>query len=248
MVVPGAGLCDFDTHAILQYQGRLVESITSRGHLFNFEENGTPWPSNGPNGLDLSSVSYYMAGPCAGQPLGHCTFDTRSFALFGDTLIEFITTPNGRSWAFDNGLPTDVGTDIASVARYQEACAGRLPGQACRFSTRAFVNLDGQLLETITAYGKYFTYDSAGRRAPDNGIDLTQVPRYAAGPCVGAPYGQCRLDTRTYGLADGQTVEIVTARGFVWRWLAGGTTVFAEVQPSGVPMTNVASWAGGPCR
>jgi hypothetical protein len=241
--IPVGGHCEFDTHAILQFQGRIIESITSHGRLFNFEENGSPWPTNG---MDLTTVPYFAAGPCAGQTPGHCVLDTRSFALFGDSLIEFVTA-NGRSWAFDNGVPTDAGTDIASVPRYAEACALRGAGP-CRFSTRAFVNLDGQLLETITAYGKYFAYDTQGHRGSDNGIDLTLVPRYAAGPCLGAPFGQCRLDTRTYGVADGQTVEIVTAHGYVWRWLAGGTTSFAEVQPSGVPMTNVASWAGGPCK
>ena len=86
--VPALAHCEFDTHAILQFQGRLIESITSRGRLFNFEENGSPWPTNG---LDLTSVPYFAAGPCAGQAPGHCNLDTRSFALFGDTLIEFVT-------------------------------------------------------------------------------------------------------------------------------------------------------------
>ena len=122
-------------------------------------------------------------------------------------------------------------------------------------SVRAPVPTDGitcAAIQTMTVMSPQRTMISSVKppynSRADNGIDLTQVPRYATGPCNGVPFGQCKLATRTYGVANGQTVEIVTARGFVWRWLAGGTSAFVEVQPSGVPMTNVASWAGGPCQ
>jgi hypothetical protein len=230
--------CVFDTHTVFMFQGRVVESITSHGHLFNFEADGSPWPTNG---MDLTQVPYFAAGPCAGQAPGTCKLDTRTFALFpGNHLIEFVTAA-GRSWAFENGTATDSGTDLATSQRYAEICQLRGPGP-CTFDTRTFVNINDQLIEAITAYGRYFAFDRQGNRSRDNGADLAAVPRYAAGPCQGRTAGQCTFDTRTYGLAEGRTVEIVTANGRLWRYLAGEQSGFAEVQPSGVPSLDVATW------
>lgn len=245
--LPGAPLapaCVNDTHTVFYFDGRLIESVTNRGRLFNFEANGVAWATNG---MDLTAVPYYAAGPCAGRAPGTCFIDTRTFATFGSKLIEFVTA-YGRSWAFDNGVPTDNGTDLATAGRYAEICSLRPAGTACTFDTRAFVTLDGKLLEAITAYGRYFGYDERGHRSPENGLDLTQIARYATGPCKGRAPGTCKLDTRTYGLADGKVVEVATAYGFVFRWLPGESNAFSEIQPSGVPLTNVASWAAGPCK
>jgi len=240
-VVPGAA-CAFDTHTIFYFQNRVVESITTkRGKLYNFDADGTAWPSNG---MDLTEVPYFATGPCAGRAPGTCHFDTRTFAFFAPNhLIEFITA-YGRSWAFENGVPTDNGTDLASVPRYSEICANRGAGP-CVFDSRTFVQVNGDLMEAITAYGRYFAFDAHGIRSRDNGINLTTVPRYAAGPCKDHP--QCVFDTRTYGLVDGRTVEVVTANGVVWRYEATEQAAFAEVQPSGVPMLNVPTWAA-PCQ
>ena len=241
--IPSPNACVFDTHTILMFQGRVIESITARGKLYNFEANGTGWPTNG---MDLTQVPYFASGPCAGKTPGTCHFDTRTFAMFGQNrLIEFVTA-NGKSWAFENGVATDSGTDLSTVPRYAEICALR-GGAPCRFDTRTFVNVDGQLTEAITAYGRYFAYDLAGRRSKDSGVDLSAVTRYAAGPCKGQTGGSCKLETRTYGLLDGKTVEVVTAYGNVYRYNAAESS-FAEIQPSGIPLLNVPSWAGGPCK
>ena len=242
-VVPAA--CGFDTHTVLNFNGKIVESITTkRGTLFNFEADGTAWPSNG---MDLTTVSYFAAGPCAGRGPGQCHFDTRTFAFFAPNhLIEFVTA-YGRSWAWENGNPTDNGSDLATTPRYAGICARRgNPGEKCVFDSRTFVQVNGELMEAITAYGKYFAFDAHGQPSRDNGLDLALVPRYAAGPCKGQ-VGMCVFDTRTYGLENNRTVEIVTAGGFVWRYEASEQAAFAEIQPSGVPMLNVPTWAG-PCQ
>jgi hypothetical protein len=236
--------CVNDTHTVFYFDGRLIESVTNRGRLFNFEANGAPWPTNG---MDLTAVPYYAAGPCAGRAPGTCMLDTRTFATFGTKLIEFVTA-YGHSWAFDNGVPTDNGTDLATAGRYAEICALRPAGTACTFDTRSFVMLDGKLLESITAYGRYFGYDERGHRLADTGADLTQIPRYATGPCKGHAPGTCKLDTRTFGLVDGKVVEVTTAYGFVFRWLPAEPNAFSEIQPSSVPLTNIATWAAGPCK
>jgi hypothetical protein len=243
-VAPVAG-CGFDTHTVLMFQGKVVESITTkRGTLFNFEADGSAWPSNG---MDLTTVPYFAAGPCAGRGPGQCHFDTRTFAFFAPNhLIEFVTA-YGRSWAWENGNPTDPGADLATTPRYAGICSLRgNSGEKCVFDSRTFVQVNGELMEAITAYGKYFAFDAHGQPSRDNGIDLAAVPRYAAGPCKGQ-VGRCVFDTRTYGLVDGRTVEIVTANGFVWRYEASEQTNFAEIQPSGVPVLSVPTWAG-PCQ
>jgi len=226
------------------FQNRVIESITARGRLYNFEANGTGWSTNG---MALESVPYFASGPCSGKAAGTCRFDTRTFVTFqGNRLIEFITA-YGKSWAFENGNPTDNGSDLSTVPRYTEVCALR-GGSPCRFDTRTFVNVDGQLTEAITAYGRYFAYDMQGRRSKDNGVDLSAVTRYAAGPCKGQTAGQCKFDTRTYGLLDNKTMEVVTSHGHVYRYSAGEDSGFAEIQPSGVSLLNTPSWANGPCK
>jgi len=239
-VVPPAPVCRFDTHVVLMFNGRIIESITAKGRLWNFEANGTPWASNG------SLLETYPAfqGACSGQPAGACVLETRAFALYGSKLMEFITA-RGQSWALDNGAATDNGSLIGQTRRYQAACAPAAGG-LCKIDTRAFVNLNGRRIETLTAYGRIYSYDDEGRGAADNGSDLFAVPRYAAGPCLGQAPGACKFDTRTYGLVDGRTAEIVTANGKFWRWLPDAN--HAEVLPNGQPLISVPHWANGPCR
>jgi hypothetical protein len=241
---PAAPGCSFDTHTVFMFQNRVIESLTSHGRLFNFEADGSPWPTNG---MDLTQVAYFAAGPCSGQGAGQCKFDTRTFALFpGNHLIEFVTA-GGRSYAWENGSATDPGTDLATSPRFSEICALRPAGTPCSFDTRTFVNVNGQLTETITAYGRYFAFDRLGNKARESGTDLSSVPRYATGPCQGRASGQCMFDTRTYGIVDSKLVEIVTAGGTVWRYLAEPQTGFTEVQPSNVPVFNVPTWTAA-CR
>ena len=70
-------------------------------------------------------------------------------------------------------------------------CQGRLAG-TCKFDTRSIISMVvngvSTQIETITAYGKFFNYDTATGQQPlgwpPNGSDLTSVARYAAGPCL----------------------------------------------------------------
>jgi hypothetical protein len=151
-------------------------------------------------------------------------------------------TAKGRSWAWENGQVTDRGSDLAAAPRYSEICALRGPAGPCSFETRAFVNVGNQLIESITAYGKYFAYDLQGNRLKESGADLTAVPRYANGPCRTRQPGQCKLDTRAYVISSDRTVEVVMARGMMWRYLTEASG-FAEVQPSGVAASSLTPWA-----
>ena len=237
--------CAIETHTVMMYQGRMIETVTAHGQMYTFEANGTPWTTNG---FDLTSVGYYASGPCAGKAAGQCEFDTRTYARIDDELIEFVTA-YGKYWSFKNAAatPGGQGIDLSTIGRYSQICALR-GGQPCTFDTRAFVVLDKKLTETITAYGKHFNYDESGKAWKDNGGDLTAVPRYANGPCKGQSAGTCKFDTRTFGLSDGKVVEIITAGGNIYRYAAAGSNAFDEIQPSSVPITSVSAWASGPCK
>ena len=136
---------------------------------------------------------------------------------------------------------------MATSPRFRDLCAARPQGTPCAFDTRTFVNVNGQLVESLTADGRYFAFDRNGNRMPESGTDLSSVPRSASGPCQGRPAGQCMFDTRTDGVSDNKLVEIVTAGGTVWRYLADPQSGFTEIQPSSVPVSNVPTWTTA-CR
>jgi hypothetical protein len=176
------------------------ESISGYGSYWNFEiENAySPWPSNG---SDLTSVPRYADGPCQGRAAGQCAFDTRAFLTVQGHLIESISA-YGKYWNFDADdayKPWDGnGSDLTSVPRYANGpCQGRAAG-TCVFDTRTFLTVQGRQIESISAYGKYWNFDSDDAYKPwdGNGSDLTSVPRYANGPCKGRTAGRCVFGTR----------------------------------------------------
>jgi hypothetical protein len=242
--LPG-GTCPVETHSTLRVDGRLIETFTSNGQLFNFETTGAAWPNNG---AMLSTVAHYASGPCASAGAA-CRFDTRAFVNYGGQVLEYITA-YGKNWTFNNGVATDVGSDLATNPRYAEACGGRQP---CTFDTRTFVVQDNVYIESITAYGRIFelTFGSAGTGGEyptaRNGQDLTSVSYYAAGPCAGRVPGTCTLDGRTYIELNGQVVEVVTAYGKVWRFNSAGTPVDVNGQ-LGLAMNTLSPWNRGICR
>jgi hypothetical protein len=241
--LPQSGIgCVVDTHSTMRTDGRLIESLTSNGRLYNFEINGAAWQGNG---ADVATVAHYAAGPCAGIPAGSCRFDTRAFVNVNGTVLEYITA-YGKNWTWNNTIPTDAASDLATSPRYAEACAGRGIG-VCTFDTRVFLYDQNQIVESITAYGRIFEITFAGPNGDSptarNGQDLTTIPQYASGPCQGRAAGSCLFDGRTYLELNGQIVEEVTAYGMVWRLASNGTVIQA-----GTPLNTLAPWNQGLCR
>lgn len=87
--------------------------------------------------------------------------------------------------------------------------AAAVTAPECRFDTRTFVTLGGVLIESISAYGRYWNYDAANWTLFENGpLDTADIPRYE-GICDGHPL--CTFDTRTF-VGDGNAaVESITA-------------------------------------
>lgn len=239
-----ASSCSLDTRSFFVVDGRVVESITSGGRLFNFESNGAAWQNNG---IDLIDVAGYASGPCRGRARGQCSLDTRTFVPVGNTLVESVTA-YGSYWSFnEKGEATS--TDLALMPRYKAngPCEGRAPGQ-CSFETRTFITEGGDVIESITAYGRAFNYKLDGTPLAGNGADLTTIARYAAGPCAGIDAGKCVFSTRVFEEVDGHVLETITAYGKVFRYEANGAAAFAEVQPSRVLLDGIEPWASGVCK
>jgi hypothetical protein len=240
----GATACSFETRSLDVIEGRIVDSITFGGRIFNFESNGAGWQNNG---QDLTDIPSYASGPCRGRARGQCKLDTRTFVPVNDTLVESVTA-YGSYWSFDaKGVATS--TDLALMPRYQTGgpCEGRAPG-TCKFDTRTFQVIGTDVVESITAYGKTFDYGIDGTPLPGSGQDLTTIPRYAAGPCAGKAAGQCVFNTRLLEEIAGHVLETVTAQGKVFHYEANGAAAFAEVQPSNVAVTTIEPWASGVCK
>jgi hypothetical protein len=142
---------------------------------------------------------------------------------------------------FASGAPLDHnGANVATRRRFasgpcQEAISAQQP---CVLDTRTFLS-NG--VESITAYGRAWNYDRAGQPWPSNGLSLTDVPRYASGPCSKRPSGApCTFETRVVK-PDG--TEIITAYGRVWEFVNG-----TAVAGTGADLRTVPPFSTGPCR
>jgi hypothetical protein len=124
----------------------------------------------------------------------------------------------------------DAASDVAPPTNDAPADA---PPPACRFDTRAYL---GDGTESITAYGKYWNYDSTSKLVSTG--DPVQVPRYASGPCAGKAAGTCALGTRTF-LSDG--TESITVGDDYWNYDGAGNLL------SNGKLDAVPRYASGPC-
>lgn len=217
--------CRFDSRTFVLSGDVLLESITAYGRYWNFRaDDGSPLPGNG---ADLATVGRYAAGPCAGRPAGACVFDTRTFVMSGDQLLESILG-HGRYWNFtlDGAAVAGSGSDLTTVARYASGpCNGRAAG-TCAFQTRTMATLGNDTVESITAYGRYWNFVVGQDTALEGnaGADLSAVARYGNGPCNGRAASTCVFDTRTFVTLGDKRIESITAYGRYWNFVVGEDT------------------------
>lgn len=209
------------------------EQLTIGSRVFGFGADGVPASTNG---QDLVAIARYAAGPCRGNTTGQCSFETRTFATIDGREVESITS-NGRYWNFAGDIAyTDNGSDLTAVRRYAAGpCAGKT---TCAFETRTFRGKT----EAITAYGRIWNFEGETPWSI-NGTALETIPRYASGPCAGAAAGACRFDTRTFGVESGQAVEIVTARGLMWRWHSLGADDGQPLPGNPISLSSIPRYA-----
>jgi subtilisin family serine protease len=176
---PAGQECVMDSATVLDYPGfGYLESVTAYGRYWNFDQNGNGLAGNGSL---LSSVSRYASGPCAyASGLTTCRFDTR--ALFNPPewggLYESISA-YGRYWNYD-AVGNLVGTDtLVSVPRYASGpCLYAPTGTPCTFTSRELRSASGGgIIETITAYGRYFEWGVNGLPTANHNLPLSSIPR-----------------------------------------------------------------------
>lgn len=170
-------------------------------------------------GNDLVAVDRYVdnGGPCAGKTPKSCQFDTRTvyYNSQGDK-YEAITA-YGKYWNFKNGVAqSGNGSNLTNVSRYTSSngpCAGK-SGSNCVFDSRhIYYDTNGNKIETITAYGRYYNYTN-GTAVSSNGGTLTSVSRYSSGPCAGKSGTNCKFDNRViYIEGNGHRIESIYAYG-----------------------------------
>lgn len=203
--------------------GALVESVYAYGYLWQFNAAGTQIGTI----KKLTTLPRYANGPCLYAPAGQsCVIDSATVLNYpGFGYMESVTA-YGRYWNFDqngNGLAGN-GSLLSSVTRYLNGPCLYAGGAPCRFDTRNLLDAPewGGLYESITAYGRYWIFDSVGTLI---GTDtLLSVPRYANGPCAYRPAGAvCTFGSRELRhLPSGAQVETVTAYGRYFEWDGNG--------------------------
>jgi hypothetical protein len=86
-------------------------------------------------------------------PTPSTAFDSRTFVDIGGNLVESISA-YGKYWNFIGENLWSTGW-LDQVPRYAAICSGK---PDCKFNTRSFVNIGGNLVESITAYGRYWNF------------------------------------------------------------------------------------------
>jgi hypothetical protein len=190
-------------------------------------------------------------GPCSaanddGNKALSCSIDSidRYTNSVGQT-VESISA-YGYQWQFDaNGTQAGVARKLRSIARYANGPCQHAPAsEECRFDTSTTVDYPGiGKYESITAYGRVWNFDQNGNSLPGSGALLSNLPRYAIGPCGATVGAGCRFDTRTLAQesATGGIMEYITA--YQHYWIYDGT---GNLLKSGM-LLNDPRYRSGPC-
>lgn len=243
--------CRFESRTVfINAAGQTVESIIAYGRRFDFVgEDLDPEPENGE---DVASWPHYAQGPCAEVALGECQIDTRVVALLDGAWVESITA-TGRYWNFTLDPQTGTaspwpsnGASLDTVERYASGPCADQPAEQCVFDSRLFLVDGDTIIESITAAGRYWNFetDAEGTTTafPDNGSQLSSVERYANGPCENQP--RCVFDARSIFDVSNVEVESIIAQGRYYNFNAGHDHGWPS---NGSPLGAISRYASGPC-
>lgn len=120
--------CKLDTRSIELVGGVKVETITAYGRLHRFSVIGEARTPLAPTDVTLETVTRYAAGPCRGQPVAACTFDTQTIYVDSDGVKSEEITAQGRLWVFrfaanDSVITTTVdGATLVDIPRFAGPC------------------------------------------------------------------------------------------------------------------------------
>ncbi len=210
---------------------QLTELITAGSQYYNYDANTGQLLSSG----FLVGVPRYIA-PCGGK-FACATLQTRAFVTLSGQPIESITA-EGYYYNYDANTGQLLSSGYTfDIPRYaQGPCQGQ---PSCKFDTRTFATVNGQLTESITANGQYWNYNANTGQLLSTG-NLLDVSRYAQGPCQGQT--SCKFDTRTFVTFNGQLTESITANGQYWNYNANTGQLLSTGN-----LLDVPRYAQGPC-
>lgn len=225
---PSAAHCKISSLSQYTNSSNVVtEKVIAYGKLWEFNGSGQQVGYT----KDLRAFKHLKEGPCSNvNPQDKCNFDSHVVVDYpGLGYVESITA-YGRVWNFDaNGVGWAGNGDlVSSIPRFAAGPCSYAPSSSnCQFEARVLVDIPGQgLVEGINAYGRYFVFNAAGTLV-ESGTNKS-VPRFAAGPCAYQPAGSalCNFDSRELRyLANGDSIETVTAYGRFFEWRNGNPTV-----------------------
>jgi hypothetical protein len=187
---------------------------------------------------------------------GNTSFDTsaklQASSLRNLTIVSL--EPTNTQWLvravigdryFDN--QNGSGVALNSVPRFAKICAeGPSP---CQFDTYSLGRLvDGTVVESITAFGKWWNFDVAGNEFAESNKDLKSVPRFANGPCLPAIQANipCRFESHGFGRLNNNSpvwVQSITAYGRGYNFDENGTPYGGN----GFDLKSIGRFAQGPC-
>jgi subtilisin family serine protease len=176
--------CIIDSLTILNHPiYGYIESVTAYGYTWAFRRDGSfiEWANN----IFLNSVSrYHMEAffrgspppikPCQLSPYNACKFATRTLLDMtpeSGIVVESITA-DGYYFLYDWAGNLISKNTLLNVPRYANGpCQYRPTNSVCTFDSLDNKRVNGKIIETITAYGRYWEFDTSNsaNTAPING-------------------------------------------------------------------------------
>lgn len=197
----------------------------------------------------VDNARIISTGPCSADngttKLG-CNIDSiGQYVNTNGNLVESIFA-YGYLWQLDaSGNQVTRTKKLRAIPRYATGpCAYTPAGQECTIDSVTTLNYPGAgYVESLTAYGRFWNFDQTGNAYAGSGALLSDVARYADGPCSYAGSAPCRFDTRNLidAPAWGGLFESITAYGRYWIFDRSGNVTGTNT------LVSVDRYRTGPC-
>lgn len=126
--------------------------------------------------------------------------------------------------------------NAAGYAKMADIWFNAIATPECKFDSRTYVSIGGVLVESITAYGRYWNFRVDNNAWVGNGpLNTTDLARYRL-ICGTKPV--CTFDTRTFLPSTSGTLESITAFDSYWTFSDSSATPVATGTLRSVPRYN----------
>jgi len=135
--------------------------------------------------------------------------------------------------------------NAAGYAKMADIWFNAIATPECKFDSRTYISIGGVLVESITAYGRYWNFRADNNAWVGNGpLNTADLARYQL-ICGTKPV--CTFDTRTFLPSTSGTLESITAFDSYWTFSDTSSTPVASGTLRSVPRYNqyICSFATG---